>query len=300
MKLYEEIKKITLSDWIAIIVGLSSIGFVLYRLFVNKPLEADKLLSMAIFGIGLLLPGFVVLKQKQEKIWTDLFKQIDEIKRSNQFRKKIYEHINNIEISSKKQEELLENRLECINKIGALNFHFRQDDKLTLVKEKLQNASSAWFCGYSLDRLVNESENNLHDCLKNKCEVKFLLVRPGPGGEPNELMKQHTKFRPIHQVQLTVNMLARIKENLIQEGFNPKLKIKYTDWIPSCALYIINHEQGADDTMQVEIYPPCFDTTAGVRPVFMLNKNKNSEKDWYEYFCKQFNSLWRQGTEVEI
>lgn len=298
MNWYAEIKRITFDGWINIVVGIAAIGFVAFRFIYDKPLETDKLSNMAVIGIGFLLSGFVVLRQRQEKTWLDLFNHLNEIKRSGEVQNKISEHIFNLEKSSKKQEELLKNHLECISKYGSVNFRLRQDIRLTLIEEKLQVAKSAYFCGYSLDRLVSESEKIIHDCLKNGCETRFLIV--SPNGEGNKLMKKCTKFRPIHQVQFTINGLKRIKDDLTRKGFSPNLQIRYIDWIPSCALYIVNEKEGINNIMQVEIYPPCFDTTAGIRPVFSLSENKNNESEWYNFFSKQFDSLWNQGTDVAL
>ncbi|MEV7227303.1 hypothetical protein AB0M79_09820 [Polymorphospora sp. NPDC051019] len=179
-------------------------------------------------------------------------------------------------------EHLVENRRRTL-------LVARQDIGLTEIGGRVALSRRIDAVGYALDRFLDDVEDDLIKTLRGGADVRILLVaQDGPAGALVQTYSENPAF--LERTERALAVLDRIHK-LVPNG---KLRVRWLDWVPSCAIYLVDCSDGP--VLQVEIYPPAYNTSPGSRPVLIFRDG--DQKDWYNFFVDQFERLWATGRDA--
>lgn len=180
-----------------------------------------------------------------------------------------------------RDHEVLDRLEELSSPSGGIALHSRQQAGLTPLLDALRTATEARALGYALDRFVDDAETELLNFLIKGGSARLLVVRSGGKAEAAVRAIADSEHY-LNRVHRTLAALERVR----QAAPGAKIEVRSVDWNPSCALYFASGRMA--DLLQVEIYPPNYNTSPGARPTFVLD----ASSEWYEFFDSQFEQLW--------
>jgi hypothetical protein len=154
---------------------------------------------------------------------------------------------------------------------------------------KANRAKEIWMCGYSLVHLVRAHEGFFLERLKDGCNLRFLLLKPGC--DVTHMLDRLMTPKPgqlIGDIDAVLACLRRIRASA-DSATSGQVEIRLLKTVPTFSLIIVDPGQ-PNGWVQVGPYPSYHNVPLDTgRPQLFLNR---SEGRWYKFFCDQFQRLW--------
>lgn len=166
---------------------------------------------------------------------------------------------------------------------------------INLAKEA-SKAKKIWACGYSLINLVSAYEGFFQEQLKNKCDMRFLLLDPhSDAAQTLDSLVTTRSGELISDIKNALARLERVRTNAASTGTG-QLEVRVLKVPPTCSLLLLDPDK-PDGYVHVEPYPPYQGLPLDVgRPHLILIQTQGR---WYQFYCDQFERMWNDPTYTD-
>lgn len=195
-------------------------------------------------------------------------------------------------------DELKQDIRDIITENGKIKFETEGNiNNIFSFQEHLKTAKTIDVISLSAYNLISEHRTELTSAIIRGCTIRVLIVQPnsvasnlGSNWQENkELDKDLERVKDrFKQIKNDINNNSKTKGILEVKGIN---------WIPSCALIIIDNKK-TTATMRLKVYPLIIDLPLNQIDTHMII-NKNNQTGLFENFANQFEELWNKSTSIE-
>ena len=193
------------------------------------------------------------------------------------------------------QEELKQGIVSEIIKLNNYNNQFDSEETINSnfnLHEKLPDAQSLCFLALAGYNFLSEFRPKITEAVRKGCSIRIMIVNPW--SKASEIIMDHQGQRELEaDLKRTKARIEQINQELSSGKVKGKFEVRYTNWIPSCSLVILNEKQ-LDGLMRLKIYPLDIDlplTQLKTHTIFSRRINPSL----FESFLCQFNTLWQKA-----
>lgn len=164
-------------------------------------------------------------------------------------------------------------------------------------EERLKNAKTLDVLGYNLRLFLQSNRDLLSDAVKRGTTVRLVLINRS--GDSFDMFKGHSNRPQFVEADWAAGyeFIGDILLNLakLPASTRGSLKVKLTDWIPSCSLIIFDAES-ENGFMQVGVNSITFRQPKTAKPTIGLEKKKNPQE--FLFFTNGYETLWNEDSTV--
>ncbi len=251
-----------------IVAALAIIAFLLAYLRGSDDIWQSTLLNLATELLGVVLVFFLVQY---------LFR-IDELDTNNRI-------------------NLLLDKLENKEPAKASEFFHPQPE----VDELIRKSKLIKVLGVTLTVFIDKGMGAFRDALKSGADVRIILIDGSEESFKSSANRSENNstsyYEKKHATTLdNLDYLLKYTESL-EEG-KGNLEIRMVNYPPTVGIEVFDIQNGLPDSgsLKVEIYPQ--HTGWDKPPIFTVDKKNDPE--WFQYFNKQFDSIWNRAGKYPI
>ena len=170
-------------------------------------------------------------------------------------------------------------------------------DEMQVLSQLLDGVHSLKMSGMSLFGTLRDNADKFEEILERGGNCEFILIDPR-GVAPNLVVNhffgkgQKSRDDYCNEVNVSLNILRPLKAK-----YPNNIKIFTVDYIPPVSITILDEDSHHAQSF-IEIYTSAGkNATSRYRPHLLFSKQ--TEPEWFEHFCLQFQTFMSFGIEME-
>lgn len=173
--------------------------------------------------------------------------------------------------------------------VGDAEGILRDRRAVTNLSKEASKAKKIWACGYSLISLVSAYEGFFAEQLKDKCDLRFLMLDPqSSAAQTLDILVTARSGELIDDIKSSLARLERVRTSVASTSTG-QLEVRVLKVAPTCSLLLVDPDK-PDGYVHVEPYPPYHGLPLDVgRPHFVLTQ---AQGRWFQFYCDQFERMW--------
>ncbi|MCL4299775.1 MAG: hypothetical protein KJ077_28830 [Anaerolineae bacterium] len=160
--------------------------------------------------------------------------------------------------------------------------------------ERVKGVRNIYILSLSANTLVMQNSDVIRNALETGTNFRFLLMSPKSAAIHAAELSSPTSANTdtqIRWIEDTIEMLRQVT----QKRTKGRIEVHLFDCLPTAS--IVGYDIDRDDGwLQVELHT--YRKTPSSRPLFVLQANSRSE--WYEFYCKVIEELWKESLEISL
>ena len=169
------------------------------------------------------------------------------------------------------------------------------------LKGRLEKVKTVDIVAYSCRDLIKYFRSEFVDAAVNGTLFRIIIIEPSSPAV--QLLEKHLNFTVAeHDINEARMRFHRVQEQIqakmaklgkkVSEGVIP-FEVRYTTWIPSCSLIIMDRH-GRTAVMKIKINPPHVNTNIQKAPINRIVAWRD-EPILFEFYQNQFEQLWNDA-----
>lgn len=169
---------------------------------------------------------------------------------------------------------------------------FRESEK---IEQVLKDSSKISLLGYSLVRFIRMFRDTLTEQVFKGAQLRIVVI--DPESKAAELIRENLATSEFQRdIETSLEYIKHIIEQGQERG-KGRVEVRSINWIPSCAMIIIDPDKPTG-YLSVGIYPPYYELSPQDRAKFKLTPL--GDERWYKKYCAQYEQLWHQAQPVDL